>query len=346
MAQAQTTRQDSVETLDSVIGEARDWLLERQQSDGHWVFELEADATIPAEYILLNHYLDQIEPETEEKIAVYLRATQGEHGGWPLFHDGDLNISASVKAYYALKLVGDDIEAPHMKRAREAILAEGGAACSNVFTRIALALFEQVPWRAVPVMRIEAMMLPKWFFFHFDKVSYWSRTVMVPLLILGTMKPKARNPRGVHIRELFVTPPEQHKRYLNNPTGHWLGEILLMVDRVARFLEPTFPKFLRDYAIKKALAFIKERLNGDDGLGGIFPAMTNTLMAYDLLGYAKDHPDYAICREAIDKLMVFRDDMAYCQPCLSPVWDTGLAMHGMMEAGLEAGDPALDSAAE
>ena len=192
--------------MDATIAEASAWLAGRQRDDGHWAFELEADATIPAEYIMLNHYLDEIDDEVEGKLANYLRAIQEDHGGWPLYHDGDFDMSASVKAYFALKLTGDDIAAPHMVRAREAILNHGGAARSNVFTRFTLALFGHVPWRAVPVMRVEAMLLPKWALFHIDKVSYWSRTVMVPLLILAAKKPRARKPRGVGIGELFVRP--------------------------------------------------------------------------------------------------------------------------------------------
>ena len=154
------------------------------------MFELEADATIPAEYVLLEHFLDRIDPALEAKIGVYLRAIQGAHGGWPLFHDGAFNLSASVKAYFALKAIGDDPDAPHMARAREAILAAGGAERSNVFTRAQLALFGQVPWRAVPVMPLEIMHLPRWFPFHLSKVSYWSRTVIVPLLVLMALRPR------------------------------------------------------------------------------------------------------------------------------------------------------------
>src|SRR6202020_3307571 len=171
--------------------------------------ELEADATIPAEYVLLEHFLDRIDPGLEAEIGVYLRSIQGEHGGWPLFHDGAFNLSASVKAYFALKAIGDDPDAPHMARARQAILTAGGAERSNVFTRAQLALYGEVPWRAVPVMPIEIMRLPKWFPFHLDKVSYWSRTVIVPLTVLMARKPRARNPRAVHVPELFRTPPER-----------------------------------------------------------------------------------------------------------------------------------------
>ena len=332
--------------VDAVVEEARAWLADRQASDGHWAFELEADATIPSEYIMLNHYLDEVDEDTESKLAAYLKETQGDHGGWPLYHDGDFNLSASVKAYLALKLTGEDIEAPYMRWARKAILEHGGAAKANVFTRFALALFGQVPWRAVPVIRVEALLLPKWAPFHINKVSYWSRTVMVPLKILAALKPLARNQHGVDIRELFVKPAHEHRFYLTNPTGKFLGWVMLGVDYAARMVQPLMPKWLERRAISKAVDFISERLNGEDGLGGIFPAMANALMAFDALEYPKDHPDYVICRQAIDKLLVLRDDWGYCQPCLSPVWDTGLAAHAMLESGLTKGDPILTKANE
>src|SRR3954451_20284635 len=148
--------------LEEKIRAATDALLADQQPDGHWVFELEADATIPAEYVLMMHYFAE-EPnlELERKIGVYLRRIQGAHGGWPLFHAGDFDMSASVKAYFALKVIGDDVDADHMRRAREAIRAGGGAAESNVFTRVLLALFGILRWRAAPVMPVEIMLLPR-----------------------------------------------------------------------------------------------------------------------------------------------------------------------------------------
>jgi len=143
------------EALERGIAAATDALLARQKNDGHWVFELEADATIPAEYVLLRHYLGEpVDAELERKIAVYLRRIQGTHGGWPLFHDGAFDMSASVKAYFALKMIGDDIDAPHMKLARDTIRARGGAEESNVFTRVLLSLFGVTTWRAVPVMPV------------------------------------------------------------------------------------------------------------------------------------------------------------------------------------------------
>ena len=322
--------------LRSIDG-ACDALARRQHPDGHWLFELEADATIPAEYVLLEHFLDRIDEPLQAKIGVYLRAIQGAHGGWPLFHDGAFNVSASVKAYYALKAIGDDPDAPHMRRARAAILAAGGAERTNVFTRAQLALFGQVPWRAVPVMPLEIMHLPLWFPFHLSKVSYWSRTVIVPLLVLMARRPRARNPRGVAIAELFRTPPERVRDWIRGPYVSGWGRFFKAVDSLLRLL----PDRRADKAVAKAVAFVTERLNGTDGLGGIYPAIANSVMMFDTLGYAPDHPAAALAWRAVRKLLVIEPDRAYCQPCLSPVWDTGLAGHAMAEAGV-ATDSACD----
>ena len=331
---ARSVRSDSVQ-------DARRGLEALQRADGHWVFELEADATIPADYVFLEHFLDEIDQALEDKIAVYLRAGQAEHGGWSLFLGGDFDLSASVRAYFALKLIGDDPAAPHMRRAREGILARGGAARANVFTRIHLALFGQVPWRAVPVMPVELMLLPRWFPFHLDKVSYWSRVTIVILALLMALKPRARNPRGVGIAELFVTPPEAERNYVTNPTGAAWGSFFLGVDRLLRLIEPYLPRGPRRRAIAKAVAFVTERLNGEDGLGGIFPPMASTVMAFDALGYAKDHPDLLIAKQAVRKVVTERDDLAYVQPCLSPVWDTALTCHALMESGVAASDESV-----
>ena len=322
-------------SLDELIAEGRSTLERCQQVDGHWVFELEADATIPSEYVLLGHYLDEIDQALHERIGVYLRGRQARHGGWALYEGGDFDISASVKAYFALKLIGDAVDAPHMARARKAILRHGGAARVNVFTRITLALFGQVPWRAVPVMPVEIMLLPRWFPFHLEKVSYWSRTVIAPLLILMSLKPKARNPRGVDIRELFRQPPEREPDYIANATGQPLGNLFVQLDRALRLVEPLLPRISREKALQAAVDFIRPRLNGEHGLGGIFPAMANAVMAFDALGYPGDDPDLVTAKRALRRLIVDAGAEAWCQPCLSPVWDTALAAHAMLEAGAD-----------
>jgi squalene-hopene/tetraprenyl-beta-curcumene cyclase len=321
--------------LDRAVARARDALAARQSAQGYWLFELEADCTIPAEYIMMMHFLDEIDSPLEKKLAVYLRAHQAEYGGWPLYHGGDFNMSCTVKAYYALKLAGDDPQAPHMVRARSAILERGGAARANVFTRIALALFGQIPWRGVPYIPVEIMLLPKWFPFHLDKVAYWSRTVMVPLFILCTRKPVARNPRKVDIRELFTTPPEQERHYFRDAVkkGGTIARCFLLADRLGRMIDPLIPRSMRARATRRAEEWMLERLNGEDGLGAIFPAMVNALEAMTILGYANDDPRRATAKRALQKLLVVGPASAYCQPCVSPVWDTALATLAMQEAG-------------
>lgn len=326
----------SPDAVNQSVRQGVEGLLKLQRPDGHFAFELEADATIPAEYVLLDHFLGTINQPLHERMAVYLRSIQEEHGGWPLFHRGDLNISTSVKAYFALKCVGDDVNAPHMVRARAAILKQGGAETSNVFTRIQLALFGAVPWRAVPVMPVEIIFLPKWFPFHLSKIAYWSRTVIVPLLVLMTLKPQARNPRKVNIDELFLIHQDKVRDWNSNRTHSIWNPIFRTIDNVLRFLEPFMPQRPRQAAINKCVAWVKERLNDEDGLGAIYPAMANSVMMYDCLGYAPTHPDAAIARKSIDKLVVDSPDRSYCQPCLSPVWDTGLAIHALIESGAPA----------
>jgi squalene-hopene/tetraprenyl-beta-curcumene cyclase len=329
-------RVDSAE-FDRCIRAGTQALLDRQQPDGHWVFELEADATIPAEYVLLRHYLAETPDNAlEAKIAAYLQRIQGAHHGWPLIHGGDFDMSATVKAYFALKMIGHSPDADHMRRAREAVLARGGAINSNVFTRALLALYGVLPWRSVPVMPVEIMLLPKWFPFHLDKVSYWARTVIVPLLVLQALKPKARNPRGVGIDELFLQPPRTIGPPAKAPHQKWTWFLFFRaIDIVLRAAEPLFPKATRQRAIDRAVAFVRERLNGEDGLGAIYPAMANTVMMFDVLGYPRDHPEAVLARTSIEKLLVIKEHEAYCQPCVSPVWDTALICHTLLEVGDE-----------
>jgi squalene-hopene/tetraprenyl-beta-curcumene cyclase len=328
----------SAEVLERHISRAAKALLALQRDDGHWCFELEADATIPAEYVLLRHFRgEKPDLELERLIAVYLRRIQGGHGGWPLVHAGPLDVSASVKAYFALKMIGHDSDAPHMRHAREAILAHGGAARSNVFTRFLLALYDAIPWTGVPTMPVEIMLLPRWFPFHVDKVSYWARTVMVPLLVLQALKPRAVNPRGVTIGELFTAPPETVRKWPTGAHQTWAAvKFFGVIDWLLKRAEPVFPASLRRRAIDAAAAFVTERLNGENGLGAIYPAMANAVLMFDALGYPPDHPDLVAARQSIEGLLVVGKDEAYCQPCLSPVWDTALAAHALLETGGEA----------
>ncbi len=315
--------------LNKAIAKAQDKLLSLQDEAGYWVFELEADCTIPSEYILLMNYLGDIDEGLQTKIATYLRSRQSEDGSYPLFTGGPGEISCSVKVYYALKLAGDSPDAPHMTRLRDFILSAGGAAKANVFTRIALATFEQLPWRGVPYIPVEIMLFPSWFPFHLDKVAYWSRTVMVPLFIICTLQAKAKNPKQVNILELFVTHPDEEQHYF--PERTLLNKIFLGLDFLGKKTRSLIPKKIHDLAIAKAKDWIIERLNGEDGLGGICPAMMGAYQAMLLLGMPKDHELVVTAKQAIDKLLVINEHDAYCQPCLSPVWDTALAALALQE---------------
>jgi squalene-hopene/tetraprenyl-beta-curcumene cyclase len=326
---------DMLVSTERAVGRAADALAGQQKTDGHWCFELEADATIPAEYILLRHYLG--EPDDlalEAGIGRYLRRIQAEHGGWSLFHGGCFDLSATVKAYYALKMIGDDIDAPHMRRARAAVLAHGGAGSVNVFTRIQLALFGAGPWKTVPTMPPEIILLPRAFPIHLSKMSYWARTVIVPLLVLQTLRPVARNARGVKVDELYVS---GRPRFARASKGKWLWtKSFTALDAGLKLFEGWWPKKTRARALQACVDFVVERLNGEDGLGAIYPAMANSVMMFDALGYPAGHPHRQLARTSVEKLLVQRPDgEIYCQPCASPVWDTALAAQAMIETGDE-----------
>jgi len=331
---------EAVLAVDKMLGDATAALLKQQRPDGHWVFELEADATIPSEYVLLVHYLAE-EPnlELERKIGNYLRRIQSrEHGGWPLYHAGAFDISATVKAYFALKMIGDAVDAPHMVKAREVIRARGGAIKANVFTRILLALYGETSWQNVPTVPVELILLPRWFPIHLSKMSYWARTVIVPLLVLAAEQPLARNPRRIHVPELFVEGVPVISPRAPHQSAGW-SFFFNTLDKVLKVVP--WPNGLRRRAIDACVAWTTERLNGEDGLGAIYPAMANSVMMFDVMGVPPSDPRRAIARKSVELLLVVKDDEAYCQPCVSPVWDTALAAHALMEAKSDAADAAV-----
>lgn len=350
----ENTAAPSLIELRRIIEDTSSKLADLQHDDGHIVFELEADATIPSEYVFLNHFLGDLEPEIEAELGEYLRSLQSDrHGGWPLFYDGDFNISASVKAYFALKLIGDDAEATHMRRAREAILHHGGAETANVFARYTLALFAQVPWRAVPVMPVELMLMPQWFPVNMWKFSYWSRVVMAPLLVLAALKPRAANPRGIDCQELFRTAPAEIRKWHINPTGSKWGEFFLKLDQVLQIVEPYFPRRSRTKSIQAAFEFIRARLNGTDGIGAIFPAIANTVMMFHALEVSPNDESFQTAKAAVKGLLTKSYQsaetgapMRYCEPCKSPVWDTALAAYALAEVDHDANSEKLLSACD
>jgi len=295
--------------LDGAILLGEEKLLSFQHRDGYWRFDLEPDCGITSDYILMMHYTGEIDGDLQKKISTYLRDHQCSDGGWPLYYGGPSDLSCSVKTYFALKLSGDHPGLPHMEKAREAILNQGGAAGAKVFTRITLALFQQIPWRGVPFLPVEIMLLPRWFPFHIQKVSYWSRTVLVPLLILCSLKPCAKNPQKVDIQELFLVPPDQVRNFA--PIRSYLNHLFLLLDQFGRSMEPFFPYWIRQRAINKAEDWILERLNGTGGLGAIIPAMINAYEVMDCLGYPSENLHRMTAKVALKKLLVVGDQTAW-----------------------------------
>lgn len=333
--------------LDTTIETALNRFLSIQKDAGNWVFELEADCTIPAEYVLMYRFLGlDLDTGTREGIGRYLRRTQLPEGGWPLYVDGAADMSATVKAYFALKLIGDGPDEEHMARARAWVLSEGGASRVNVFTRITLALFGQVPWSTPPAMPVEIMHLPRWFFFHLDKVSYWSRTVIVPLLILYATRPVCELDGEEGVGELFREDPATLGNLDGFVRGNARKNAFILLDRVLKKVDPLIPSSLRKRAVEKAEDFTRRRMAGEGGTGAIFPAMVNSVMALKVLGCADDDPDYTRCLGAVDDLMVRNEGEAYCQPCHSPVWDTCLSLSAMCEAGVGADHPSVAGAVD
>jgi squalene-hopene/tetraprenyl-beta-curcumene cyclase len=326
----------TLEQLNRAVTKAQEHFLSIQNAKGYWVFDLEADATIPSEYIILHRFLDRkIEPGLKERLCRYLRRRQLPVGGWPLYNeDGAANISASVKAYFALKLSGDSENAPHMIKARQLILSLGGAASVNVFTRITLALFGQIPWRTTPAMPVEIMLLPGWFFFHVSKISYWSRTVLVPLLILCSKHPVCRLRPEETLAELFIDQPEKLCNIDHFIPGSWQKNIFILMDRVLKRICRFIPQSVHEKALKCAEGWTIERMQGKGGIGAIFPAMANAVMALKVLGYPDDDPDYMRGIRALDDLLLDRGDESLCQPCNSPIWDACLSLSAMLESGI------------
>jgi squalene-hopene/tetraprenyl-beta-curcumene cyclase len=328
-------------TVDRAIGRSQDHLLALQDPAGYWLGELEADTTITSEYLLLRHLLGTADPAIEAKAARYLRERQGADGAWNLYEGGAGDISASIKAYFALKMSGVSPADPAMTRAREWILAHGGPVQANVFTKITLALFDQYPWGGVPAMPVEILLLPRSSYFNIYAVSYWSRAVIVPLLVVMDRRPTYVLPPEQRIDELWA-----HHLHWEDPTyarKRWVSwkNSFIGADGFVKAWEGYGPRPWRARAIRAAHDWLVPRLSVPGGLGGIYPAMANAVLAMRLLGYSDDHPLVAGQIKEIEALALEEADRFHVQPCVSPIWDTTLAMNALLASGLPAGHPAL-----
>ncbi|HEX4406445.1 MAG TPA: squalene--hopene cyclase [Polyangia bacterium] len=318
---------------------ARDWLLARQDAAGFWCGELEGDTTLESYIILLEAFFGRRGSARSTALARVIRDEALATGGWAQYPGGPAEISVSVLSYFALKLAGVSADEPEMARARDAILALGGVAHANTYTKYHLAFFGQFPWSDVPAIPPEMVFLPGGGPFTVYDMSSWSRTIFVPLAILYATKLTTPLPAECGVRELFASAePARAERGT-------LKKIFFGVDRLLKTYE-RLPgaSALRQLAVKRAGAWMVERFEDSDGLSAILPAMANSVMALKALGYADDHPLQLEQRAHLDGLLVPEGETIRVQPCLSPVWDTVLAGHALIQAG-QGEHPALRRAA-
>jgi squalene-hopene/tetraprenyl-beta-curcumene cyclase len=323
--------------LDAAIQQATDALIAKQSPGGWWVGELQGDSILESEYILLKWILGQESDPDLRKIANYLRKLQNQDGGWSLYPGGPPDPSGCVKAYFALKLMGDDPNAPHMAKARQVILKLGGAEKSNTFSRFYYACLGQISFDSCPSIPPEVVFLPQWFYFNLYNVSAWTRTMILPLGIVTTLRPVRHLPDDLGIQELFVD--YQAANVLGIPAPGFprtWRDFFLRVDHFLKRYEESPLLALRDKAMKAAEKWLLERMENSEGLGAIFPPMVYMLIVFKALGYPEDHPVVVKAHKDLKDFYIEEDDTIRLQPCVSPVWDTGIALHALAETGLSS----------
>jgi squalene-hopene/tetraprenyl-beta-curcumene cyclase len=333
------------EDVAAAVERGRGGLAACQRPDGHWVGELEGDTILESEFVLLLAFLGRTDDPRIPLAANYLRRHQLPTGGWSNYTGGPTEVSVSVKAYFALKIAGYAADEPFMQRAAEAIRASGGAEATNSFTRFYLALLGQVPYAACPSVPAELILLPRWFYFNIYAMSAWSRTIFVPLSVVDAHKPVTVLPERMHVREIFLSPPES-PRWPAKPTRNWLSwtNVFLGIDWALKQVERFRLTPLRRYAVRKAVAWMRERYTDSDGIGAIFPPIIYNAIVLRCLGVADDDPEMQWVMKQLADLCIFEDDTLRLQPCLSPVWDTALSLIGLSDAGESADSQVSETA--
>jgi squalene-hopene/tetraprenyl-beta-curcumene cyclase len=328
--------------LEVALERAKAALLQLQHDEGYWVGELQGDSILESEYLLLKFILEQENEPDLFKIANYLRALQNPEGGWSLFPGGPSDLSATAKAYFALKLMGDDPEAPYMRSAREVVLSLGGAEKCNSFTKFYFAALGQISYDACPSIPPEIVFLPKWFYFNLYHVSAWTRTMILPLAFVTTLRYTRRLPPEMGMPELYIDRIAAN-RVADPPRGlprSW-RDFFLRIDQFLKIYDRSPISSLRRRALHAGERWLLDHLEGSEGLGAIFPPMVYLLIVFRALGYPDDDPRVVKAHKDLRDFFIEEGDTIRLQPCVSPVWDTGLAMHALAESGL---DPHSDSA--
>lgn len=339
------------QVMNQTLAQATSWLLDRQADEGYWCAILEGDSILESEMILLDAYLGRMDHPRVEKAAKALELSQMADGGWGMYPGAPLEISASVKAYFALKLCGRPASAPHMLRARQAIRVAGGADRVNSFTRFYLALLGQIDYQHCPAVPPEAVLLPKWLPINMYRISAWSRTMVVPLAIMWATQPLRQVPQEHGIEELFIDLPHRWPALRSPglpPTPKFFSweTLFRWGDRLAKFLESNRLRPLRKVAMKRAERWMLDRFVDSDGLGAIFPPIVWSRIALECLGYDRNSAQVRYCDEQLNVLIHEAADGSHLrvQPCESPVWDTTIAMRALDMAGVSCEDPHMQAA--
>ena len=333
----------------AAVDAARNYLFSEQHEEGYWCGELEGDTTLESDYILLHTLLGTGKQERFDKAARHILSRQNEDGGWNNYAGGPSTVSASVKAYFGLKLAGFKAEHPALARARKKILEMGGVTEVNTFTKIYLCFFGQYDYDAVPAIPPEIVLFPNWFWFNLYEISSWSRVILVPLSICYAKKPFKKIPDEMGIEELFVGGRDKARMHLRwaKKRISWRN-FFLVLDRIAHWAERVHIRPLRSIALKRAEKWMLERFEMSDGLGAIYPGLVNSAIAMRCLGYSVDDPQVIRALDEFEKLGIEDEegDTFRMQPCKSPVWDTAFALYALGEAGVAATDARLVKCAD
>jgi squalene-hopene/tetraprenyl-beta-curcumene cyclase len=341
--------------VNSALARSRDYLLSLQHPEGYWCGELEADSMLEADYIFLHTLLGTGEPGRMRRALAEILRCQNDDGSWSLYTGGPGNVSLAVKCYLAGKLMGLGADDPRLAKCRAWILEHGGVVECNTFAKIYLCSLGQYDYDAVPAVPPEIVLFPNWFYFNIYEISSWSRSIIVPLAIIYAKKPFRSIPPERGIDELFVggrAGANLRLRLDRKSLFSWRN-FFLILDRAVHLAEAAPIRPLRKLALRRAEKWLLERLELSDGLGAIYPAMLNAIIALRSLGYPEDHPQVVRALAEFEKLGIEEpatpeapEATFRMQPCASPVWDTAQAVYALAEAGVPPNDPRLIKAAD
>ena len=338
--------QERLERLEQAIERGANHLLSLQVDPGYWVGELEADTTLESDYIYFLHILGKADPARIAKLANYVRQRQLPDGGWSIYPGGPSELNATCKAYFALKLAGDAQDSPHLAQARAVVHRLGGLERTNSYVRFYLALVGAVGWDLVPAILPELMLLPNWFYLNIYEMSSWTRGIVIPMAILSAVRPDWRLPDRARVDELFCDVSNKKAAF------DWSDQLIswrnffLALDRALKFYEKLPWKPLRQRALREAKSWLLEHVERTEGLAAIYPAMMNSIFALMALGHGPDDPLTAREIREFSRFEIEDGDTIHMQPCVSPVWDSCIAMVALEEAGLPSDHPALVKSAD